>query len=101
MNINLAENLFYSTFNFVELDSLSISFAKERFLEYQTAGVIKKDCSFNDNIWYTTNEYANVGLYFNFNRFAYQKYEFIFNLPFDAFIDFANVIKGLFDELDK
>lgn len=89
MNINLAENLFYSTFNFVELDSLSISFAKERFLEYQTAGVIKKDCSFNDNIWYTTNEYANVGLYFNFNRFAYQKYEFIFNLPFDAFIDFA------------
>lgn len=89
MNINLAENLFSSNLNFIELNSLSISFAKERFIEFQNAGVIKNGCSFEDSVWRTTNEYANVGLYFDFNLFAYKKYEAVFHLPFNSFVDYA------------
>lgn len=89
MNINNTENLFFSHLNFIEIDSLSLSFAKERFLEYQEAGVIKNNCSFEDSIWNTTNEYANIGLYFNFNLFSYKKYESIFNLPFNVFIGYT------------
>ena len=89
MNINLAENLFSSSLNYLELDSLSISFAKKQFKVYQKTGVIKTNCSFEDNVWLTTNEYANVGLYFDFNRFAYKKYESVLNLSFDMFIDYT------------
>ena len=53
MNINLAENLFSSNLNFIELNSLSVSYAKERFLQYQEAGVIKPGCSFEDKVWRT------------------------------------------------
>lgn len=89
MNINLAEKLFSSSLNFIELNSLSIPFAKERFIEYQNAGVIKSNCSFEGNVWHTTNEYSNVGLYFDFNRFHYKKYEDIFKLPFNKFTDYV------------
>lgn len=91
MQLTLAENLFSSKLNFIELDKLSIDSAKERFLEYQKAGVIKDNCSFEDKVWYTTNEYANIGLYFDFNKFAYKKYELIFNI---CFIDFVNDVKA-------
>ena len=64
MNVTLAENLFLSNLNFIELDSLSVPSAKDRFHEFQRAGVIKDNCTFDDSKWYTTNEYANIGLYF-------------------------------------
>lgn len=89
MNVTLAENLFSSNLNFIDLDSLSIDAAKERFLNFQNAGVIKNNCLFTDNTWFTTNEYANIGLYFDFNRFSYRKYEPIFNLSFSRFTDYA------------
>jgi len=89
MRINIAENLFSSTLNFIELNSLSISTAKTIFLKYQEAGVIKDNCSFEDEIWHTTNEYANIGLYFNFNKFAYRKYEDVFQLNFNEFVDYT------------
>ena len=41
MNVTLAENLFLSNLNFTELDSLSVPSAKDRFHEFQRAGVIK------------------------------------------------------------
>ena len=65
MNVTLAENLFLSNLNFIELDSLSVPSAKDRFHEFQRAGVIKDNCTFDDSKWYTTNEYANIGLYFH------------------------------------
>lgn len=89
MYINLAENLFTSNLNFLEMDSLSISFAEKQFLEYQKTGIIKDGCSFKDKVWFTTNEYANIGLYFDFNRFSYKKYESIFGLSFDKFTNFV------------
>ena len=35
MNVTLAENLFLSNLNFIELDSLSVPSAKDRFHEFQ------------------------------------------------------------------
>ena len=89
MNINLADNLFISHMNFIDIDSLSISYAKELFLEYQEAGVIKESSSFDDRVWLTTNEYSNVGLYFDFDRFFYNKYAPVFGLSFDEFTDYV------------
>ena len=89
MNVTLAENLFLSNLNFIELDSLSVPSAKDRFNEFQRAGVIKDNCTFDDSKWYTTNEYANIGLYFDFNRFSYRKYELVFHLSFEDFTDYA------------
>jgi hypothetical protein len=89
MNVNLAEKLFSSNLNFIELNLLSVSSAKKRFREYQEAGVIKKNCSFEDSVWQTTNEYANVGLYFNFNQFAYKRYEDVFMLSYASFVDYT------------
>lgn len=89
MNITLAENLFYSNLNFIDLDSLSVDAAKEKFLEFQNAGVIKNNCTFADKKWFTTNEYANIGLYFDINVFSYRKYEPVFNLTYDHFIDYV------------
>ena len=89
MNVTLAEKLFSSNLNFIELNSLSISSAKKRFREYQEAGVIKKNCSFEDSVWQTTNEYQNVGLYFDFDQFAYKRYEDVFMLSYTCFVDYA------------
>lgn len=49
MNVTLAENLFLSNLNFIELDSLSVPSAKDRFHEFQRAGVIKDNCTFDDS----------------------------------------------------
>lgn len=85
MAVLLAETLFSSTSNIVNIDSLSIDAAKERFTQFQEAGVIKTGFSFEDDTWQTTDQYSNIGLYFDFNRFAYKKYEPVFNLPFEQF----------------
>ena len=85
MAVLLAETLFSSTSNIVNIDSLSIDAAKERFAQFQEAGVIKTGFSFEDDTWQTTDQYSNIGLYFDFNPFAYKKYEPVFNLPFEQF----------------
>lgn len=89
MTINTDENLFTSSLSFTELDALSVSYAKEKFLEYQEYGVIKPACSFNDKVWFTTDEYSNVGLYFNFNKSDYKRYELLFGITFSQFTDFV------------
>lgn len=63
MNVTLAENLFSSSMNFLELDDISLEAAKERFDKFKKTGVITGNCVFEDEIWYTTDEYSNVGLY--------------------------------------
>ena len=73
----------------MEMNAISVDSAKERFLAYKDAGVIKEHCTFEDDIWRTTNEYANVGLYFDFNRFAYRKYEPVFGISFRQFKEYA------------
>lgn len=88
MSVVLAENLFSSTMEF-DMDSMSVEAAKEKFTEYQQAGIIKSNCTFEDSVWQTTDQYSNVGLYFDFNSFAYKKYEPIFNLTLEQFTDYT------------
>lgn len=76
--------------------ALSVPSAKDRFHEFQRAGVIKDNCTFDDSKWYTTNEYANIGLYFDFNRFSYRKYELVFHLSFEDFTDYAKAFSSIF-----
>ena len=70
MNVTLAENLFSSSMNFLELDDISLEAAKERFDKFKKTGVITGNCVFEDEIWYTTDEYSNVGLYFDISIFC-------------------------------
>ena len=81
-----AEKLFTSSLSIMSLDPATIQEARDLFVEYQFAGIIKTDCSFGDPIWYTTDEYANVGLHFSFNRFSYEAYSSIFSLSFNDFL---------------
>lgn len=87
MSMTAAEKLFSAHMNIIYFDSISIAAAKARFIQFQDAGVIKSDCSFDDMVWYTTNEYSNVGLHFSFNQFSYAGYyEAIWGLSFSEFV---------------
>lgn len=96
MNLNHAEDLFTASINVINLDNLAIEKARKCFLEFQNEGVIKKKCCFEDDVWYTTNEYANIGLHFKFNRFSYGQYQDIFRLEFDDFILYVKAYLALF-----
>lgn len=91
MKMNTAEELFSASLNFISLDQTAIKEAKKRFAEYQKMGVIKAHCSFDDEVWYTTDEYSNIGLHFVFNIFSYKQYEPIFQLPLDEFVRYVKV----------
>lgn len=87
MIVNAAEKLVSSSLNYVFLDDQSVEAAKAKFGELQQDGVIKSGVKFEDEIWYTTDEYSNVGLHFSFNRFAYDRfYKEIVGLSFADFI---------------
>ena len=86
MNVTAAEELLSSSLNLMSLDFTAIQEARKRFLEYQNIGVIKKQCAFDDEVWYTTDEYSNIGLHFTFNVFSYKNYETVFGMSFPEFI---------------
>lgn len=86
MIANVAKELFSSSLNVISFDESYIKEAKTRFLQFQDAGVIKENCSFGDKVWYTTDEYSNVGLHFSFNKVSYKQYEPVFKLAFEEFI---------------
>lgn len=86
MTENQAKDLFSSSTNVVTLNHLAIEDAKRRFKEFQNAGVIKAQCNFEDEVWYTTDQYANIGLHFKFNRFSYQQYQQRLQLSFEEFL---------------
>lgn len=96
MNLNQAEDLFTASINITDLDNLAIENAKTCFVVFQNDGVIKKKCRFEDDVWFTTNEYANIGLHFKFNRFSYSQYQNIFHLDFDEFILYVKAYLTLF-----
>lgn len=81
------DKLVSSSLNYVFLDDQCIGAAKIRFDELQYDGVIKSGVTFDDEVWWTTDEYANVGLHFSFNRFSYEQYyRAIVGLEFVDFI---------------
>lgn len=88
MQVTTAEKLFSSSLNYITIDKSTLDDAKEKFMSYKEAGVIKEISNFEDDVWYTTDEYANIGLHFSFNKVSYRKYRSILNLEFDTFVDY-------------
>lgn len=88
MNVNTAEKLFSSTTHYVALNHDTVEDAKKHFLELKDSGVIKTKSDFEDNIWYTTDQYSNVGLHFEFDELSYRRhYRNLLNLKFSKFLD--------------
>ena len=88
MNINTAEQLFTSTTHYMALSHDTVDDAKKRFLELKESGIIKSKTNFEDNIWYTTDQYSNVGLHFEFNESSYHRhYSKLLNMKFTEFLD--------------
>ena len=52
------------------LDESILTHAKQIFDNYTEAKVFKSS-SFEDDVWYTTDEYSNIGIHFNFNKVTY------------------------------
>ena len=80
LTTSAAPELVKSHSSYIELNDLSINDAKEKFLELKEAGVIKPVSKFEDNAWYTTDEYSNIGLHFRISKFGYKNYEPIFKI---------------------
>ena len=100
MIVNQAEELYTSRISFTDFDALAIDEAKKRFYDLQSEGIIKNDCSFEDAVWHTTDEYANIGLHFMFSPFDFKKYEDIFDFGFEEFIIFTKAhLVSLFGEI--
>lgn len=84
--VNTAEQLVSSSLNYFVITNEVIENARVVFDEYKKAGIIKSLSSFDDSVWYTTNEYSNVGLYFDISPFHYKKYKDIFRISLSDFI---------------
>ena len=87
--MSTAEILYTSNVDYLELTDETIEDAKERFKSFKEAGVILSESSWEDPMWKTTDEYSRVGLYFKFNRFGYKKYEDVFGMPLERFMDYV------------
>lgn len=88
MNTTSTEKLVSSTLNYLYLEKTTVDDAKKKFIDYQNAGVIKDNCSFEDDEWQTTNEYSNVGFHFKFSRFTYNNYKSLFNIDMEDFVSY-------------
>ena len=91
MLVTAAEELFSSSLNYTKIDKNALKDAKEKFEAYKKAGVIKPQSQFEDEVWQTTDEYANIGLHFSFDRFTYKKYQKTIGSKFDDFVDYVKV----------
>lgn len=88
LNINTAEKLFTSTVSFMDYTDETLSEAKNIFAELSAAGVIRPGSAFEDSFWRTTDQYQNIGLYFDFNEVTYRRFYLdIFGMELPAFID--------------
>lgn len=100
MIVNHAEELFTSRISFSEFDSLAVDEAKKRFSDFQDEGIIKRNCAFEDKVWYTTDEYSNIGLYFKFTMFEYKEYEVILDFELNEFVLYLKAyLVSLFGEI--
>lgn len=86
------ENLFTAVATLSEFDDLAVEAAMSAFDDLQQKGVIKTESAFDDGVWYTTDEYSNVGLHFEFDEEDYyQNYADILDLNMDDFVLYVKV----------
>ncbi|WP_207717323.1 hypothetical protein [Anaerosporobacter faecicola] len=92
MNTNTAEKIMFRTILSVpNFDTSSLIKAKEIFNNYIKEKVFIQ-CKFEDPIWYTTDEYSNIGIHYNFNKITYKRYyESILGLEFKEFVDYVKI----------
>ena len=89
---NTAEQqLFEAILSISSIDKADIDKAHAIFSEYTEMGVFK-ECSFESPVWKTTDEYSNIGIHFNFDKFSYKRfYEPFFRITYDNFITYVKV----------
>lgn len=92
MIMNTAEKLMFRTILSVQcLDKSSLIKAKDIFNSYIKENVFV-NCSFEDDVWHSTDEYSNIGIHYNFNKIAYKRfYEEIFGLTCNEFINYVKI----------
>ena len=74
-----------------QFNTATIEAAKQTFRELIERGVIKGG-SFEDDVWYTTDEYSNISLNFDFNEFTYRIwFEDIFDTNIVVFTEYVKV----------
>ena len=85
----MTEKKFIEKINPLNLKRDAIKDAEVRFDELVGAGIIKPECKFENNVWKTTDEYSNIGLYFTFEEESYDKqYRDYLGIEFDDFVYF-------------
>ena len=83
------DKLFVEKMNLFELKKESIECAEITFDEFIGQGVIRSQCQFDDPVWYTTDEYENIGIHFTFNEDTYDEYyRDYFKMELDEFIHY-------------
>ena len=88
MNVSTAEQLFTATTQYIALNHDTVEDAKKRFQEFKDSGIIKARSDFEDNVWYTTDQYSNVGLHFEFDEVSYRRhYKDLLGIQFGEFMD--------------
>lgn len=85
------DSLFSELLTVQTLNKSSLNNARNIFDSYKDRGVLK-DCKFEDRKWYSTDEYSNVGINFNFNELSFNRwYRDIFQLNYSEFVDYVKV----------
>lgn len=88
---NTAKKMFETEISVTPIQSSDIELAKTLFETYKKDGIITK-CTFEDTVWQTTDEYSNVGLYFDINEFSYQKnYADFFKMSYEDFVMYLKI----------
>lgn len=87
---NTAENIMFHTIVSIQnMDDASLTKAKSIFTAYLDTRVFA-NCSFEDDVWMGTDEYANVGLHFNFNEVSFRcNYATVLGITFSEFINYV------------
>lgn len=88
MIVTAAQDLVFNYITYIALSPDAIDDAKTVFTAMQEKGVIKENCSFDDDVWYTTDQYQNCGLHFTFNPFSYNSnYREVLSMSFSNFMN--------------
>lgn len=89
VNTTAAANLFMTRVSVQNIDTTSVENAKDIFKEYQSKGVILAS-SFDEMEWPCTDEYENLTIRFNIDKFFYKRfYEKMLGIDYHLFIDFV------------
>ena len=89
--MNAEEKLFTTFLSVDEIDKADVNRARDIFNEYKNNGVIINE-SFDNDVWKMTDEYENVGIYYDVSEFEYRRfYEHILEIPYSEIRTYLKV----------